>query len=48
MDPETISRSADGIATVLDDIEAGRLDASADQRAYLSGALATLRALLND
>lgn len=48
MDPESIRRSAEALAAVLDDIDAGKLDASADQRAYLSGALDTLRELLDN
>lgn len=47
MDTEGMRQSASTLATVLDDIDSGKLDASADQRAYLSGALDTLRGLLD-
>lgn len=45
MDLDSIGRSADGIAAVIVDIDAGKLDASAHEHAYLRGALDTLRAL---
>ena len=47
MDPQGIRQSADTLAAVLDDIDVGKLDASAEQRAYLTGALETLRNLLD-
>ncbi|MFJ2541556.1 hypothetical protein [Microbacterium sp. NPDC087589] len=47
MDLDSLRRSADGIAAVIADIDAGRLDASADQRAYLAGVLDTLEALVD-
>lgn len=48
MDTESLRRSADTLAAVLGEIDSGNLDASADQRAYLSGALDTLKGLLNN
>lgn len=48
MNPGSIRQSVETLAAVLDDIDAGKLDASGDQRAYLSGALDTLRTLLTN
>lgn len=48
MDVESIRQSANTLAAVLDDIDSGKLDASADQRAYLSGALDALRGLFDN
>jgi hypothetical protein len=46
MSAEEISRAAEGIADTLTSIEAGTLDATPAQRAYLAGALHALRAVL--
>lgn len=48
MTRDEIDAAASALADVLVSIEAGSLDASAEQRAYLAGALDALRALDHD
>lgn len=44
----SIRQSADTLASVLDEVQAGELDASPEQVAYLTGALDTLKSLLGE
>jgi ABC-type sugar transport system substrate-binding protein len=46
--PDEIRRAADGLAETLAAVEAGTLDATPQQRAYMAGALHALRAVLGD
>lgn len=46
--PEEIQRAAEGLADTLASIEAGALDVSPAQGAYLAGAHHALRAVLDD
>lgn len=46
MDPTELEAAADGLASALASIDAGELLATDAQRAYLVGALDTLRAII--
>lgn len=48
MTPDEIRRAADGLAETLASVDAGTLDATPVQRAYMAGALHALRAALGD
>lgn len=48
MTPEEVHRAAEGIADTLASIDAGSLDATPTERAYLAGALHALRATLGE
>jgi hypothetical protein len=48
MTPEELRRAAEGITDTLASIDAGTLDATATERAYLTGALHALRAALGE
>jgi len=48
MTPEEVLRAAEGIADTLSSIDAGSLDATPTECAYLSGALHALRAALGE
>ena len=47
MDRDDIEKAADVLDDTLSEIENGELEASAEQRAYLRGALDTLRTLID-
>lgn len=48
MNPDEIRRAADGMAETLASLDAGTLDATPAQRAYIAGALHALRAVLGE
>jgi len=48
MDSDDTRRAADGLAEILASIEAGKLDTTPAERAYLAGALHALRAVLGE
>ncbi|MEV4688915.1 hypothetical protein [Microbacterium sp. LWH3-1.2] len=48
MDRDSIEKAADVLDDTLAEIENGELEATAEQRAYLKGALDTLRQLAED
>jgi hypothetical protein len=48
MDRASIDKAADALEDILGEIENDELAATAEQRAYLSGAIDTLRALAGE